>query len=171
MNETNHPTPSNIRMVAKKLERMIPETRQGNINMRECDIYKEPDTCGTIACHGGFYAVQHALENKDNYDFIPCNANEKSVSYLHKKAIRYFADPIEWEDGAERMAHDLGFGCREELQIWASTHPDLWGNESGHHMFISESAFNEESSLIKLENIVKWWRQVAARIEKINRTQ
>ena len=167
MNENKHPTPNNIRMVANKLERMIPETRQGNINMRECDIYKEPDACGTIACLGGFYALEHALENKDNYDFIPCSANEKSVSYLHKKPIRCSSDPIEWEDGAERMAHDLGFGCREELQIWASTHPDLWGNECGDHMFMSGSAFGEKDSLIKLLDIVLWWRRVADRIEKV----
>ena len=66
MNTNKHPTAHNIRMIADKLERMIPLTTDGYVQMHEGGTYKKAHECGTIACHGGFYELENALSNEKN---------------------------------------------------------------------------------------------------------
>ena len=167
MTENKHPTPAAIRIVADRLERMIPETPTGNLYMDEHEVYKESHDCGTLACHGGLYAAEHALRNTDTHFFKTVQNSSTPLAYLHKK-VEEDIHAIEWEDGAMLMATDLGFENREDLEGWAYEYTDLWGNNFGHEMFKGPEAFDEKEYMIKVELIVTWWRAVANRIEARN---
>ena len=75
---------------------------------------------------------------------------------------------IEWENGADRLSHDLGFDNKEELvKIGHKCNPALWGNADGLLMFASGEAFDSENMDVKLKDIVAHWRRIAERIEDL----
>ena len=173
MNQITHPTPENIRIVANRLESMMPECRYGDVDMSVGDIHRNDNECGTVACHAGFYELEHALRNKDSYFFYDDDARCHSYIYLHERRNNDTNTDcmVSWHDGANRMANDLGFITKEDLEIWAATNPELWGNDCGHAMFQNRYAFKQEGRILKLADIITQWRNVADRIEKLNLQQ
>ena len=168
MNKTRHPMPSAIRLVANRLESMIPQALNGNVKMYEPTICKTTNECETQACHAGFYELENALRNTDKYFFDPVQSGNNDQNFLHKKWNEDTTALVTWKDGANRMAHDLGFDSKEDLEEWAMSNPVLWGNEKGYDMFESVDAINSECGIIKLSEIVSHWRDVAERIEKLD---
>ena len=168
MNDNKHPSPDNIRRVAAKLESMIPNARNGKLNMCAWNIYNEPAFCGTIACHGGLYELEHALRNGDKYVFNLNKEDDLQRSYLSEKNEEGTMIPLNFKNGADRIARDLGFTSRRELEKWATSNPERWGNKYGGSLFCDENAFNEKETTILLTTIVTWWRNVADRIERLN---
>ena len=168
MNPDTHPTPVNIRTIANKLKEMIPEARNGEVKMWSCDIYKETHICGTVACHAGLYELHYALQNNNTY-FFDRNGNEGNY---YKVLCRRLGDGhvtrINWKEGADRMARDLGFYNKTKLEKWAKENPKLWGNENGNSMFESNLAFGQLNDTLKLSEIISHWLKVADRIENIN---
>ena len=72
----------------------------------------------------------------------------------------------EWSAGATRMARDLGFDDEAALLHWADSHPALWGNLYGKHMFSGECAFGlpPPGRRLGVEDLAAHWHAVADRI-------
>lgn len=93
--------------------------------------------CGSPMCHAGWYAFSQV-----------------------NNASRF-------EDGAERMAHDLGFDMIYDLKDWARENPLLWGNENGIFMFRDPSAFESKDrpeGATSLSDIADHWEEVSDRL-------
>lgn len=89
--------------------------------------------CGTPMCHGGWYAVA-------------C-----------KPTLHHYTQ------GANLLAHDLGFESSSELEDWASANSYLWGGERGLYMFCNLCAFAEDGDFnpdMTLKDIRNWWAGV-----------
>lgn len=102
--------------------------------------------CGTVHCHGGWYAV------------AACSLRQK-LTYL---------------DGATKMAKDLGFSSvfsKEDLETWASTNTEIWGNRNGSNMFGGKMAFHHQTKrpqgALNLQHIVDHWTEVYERVKAI----
>lgn len=79
----------------------------------------EPKTCNSPACFGSWLSAKYRTQKGE----------DEKRDYI---------------DGAIAFAKDLGFCNMHELRYWADENPKMWGNEDGHCMFNSPSAFNEE---------------------------
>ena len=143
-----HPRPEDIRKVADRLESVA---GTACLDMAASFVKKSPYHCKTVACHGGFYALACSVEMKDG----KVDPHDGSTNY---------------KVGANQMALDLGFSSMSSIKDWAGENPDLWGNRFGLSMFGAPQAFgfDHEDNRIRLENIIKWWRDVADRIEAYN---
>lgn len=98
--------------------------------------------CGTYLCHAGAY-------------------------YASKIIIPQKGD--DYKDGAATMAYDLGFSGYMELEEWAKTNPDVWGNEYGRWMFCSAFAFINSKHLHGAESIsdiADHWEMVGYKIKE-----
>lgn len=96
-------------------------------------------SCGTVACHAGWYALSRHLEGR-----------------THRKAgCTYYG-------GAILLRSDLGLG--EWPDKWANRNPDIWGNDRGSYMFSDPIAFSKSKTTITLQAIVDWWEDVAWRL-------
>lgn len=71
--------------------------------------YVEIDSCGTVACHGGWGVVLYAPSN----------------------------EVLDYEEGAGFIENQLGFDIRNglNLEIFAEDNPEWWGNDLGRYMF------------------------------------
>lgn len=93
--------------------------------------------CGTIACHGGWWAVANKIKTND------------------------------YADGAKHMAQTLGFEDVTALKVWAHRNPQIWGNYHGGDMFQSRLAFGVEPyEEITLKDIGNHWLGVAERYKQ-----
>jgi len=67
--------------------------------------------------------------------------------------------------GAERLAEELGFRGKYDLENWAEEYPEYWGNEDGLFMFDNEGAFDKElNENLCLTDIADWYMEVAERL-------
>lgn len=153
-----NPTSEQVQKVIDNLVSVLPLTfnkkgavRKGHLDMAEGDVKnmcgdEEIHTCGTTHCHGGWYAV------------AACDTTRNYVDYMH---------------GADKMARDLGFRNSGDLERWADTTRDIWGNESGYDMFdaYGEMAFYDKTcrpkGAKKLSDIIDHWRGVKKRLEEL----
>ena len=90
--------------------------------------------------------LEHALRNGDKYVF---NLNKEEYlqrSYLSEKNEEGTMIPLNFKNGADRIARDLGFTSRRELEKWATSNPERWGNKYGGSLFYDENAFNEKGN-------------------------
>jgi hypothetical protein len=83
------------------------------------------NTCGTIHCVGGWYAV--AVLN-------PQDAITR----------------ISFSDGAHMMARHLGFVSVNKLEYWADDNVEIWGNKYGRNLFANISAYNGAETLAEI---------------------
>ena len=100
------------------------------MNVATIDVH-EQHPCETISCFGGWYAIARFWEwegVKGTYIGESLGQNECETR-------------IDFHNGADQMAKDLGFEDNEELEKWAEENPDLWGNEYGVRMFHDGQAF------------------------------
>lgn len=133
---------ADVLKVIKNFEKLPLKTRlsEKGLNMGECGVTNFLGICNTTMCHGGWYAAV-AIKNK-------------------------FLKTFHYQDGANKMAQDLGFKHMSELSEWAMQNPELWGNESGSNMFASKHAFltDKEFGATCLEDIIEHWRGVYQRL-------
>lgn len=110
----------------------------------------EIHACGTTMCHGGWY------------QWLTLTSRMTPRSYTGN-----------YTDGANKIAKDLGFADRYQLEGWADFNPKIWGNFYGGEMFSETEAFgvafdrNKYRTFISLELIGKHWLKVAAKLEDI----
>lgn len=118
-----------------------------NLNFRESGIENTTD-CGTIACHGGWgYALYHK-----NYD-------------LNKMLWAYDI----FGEGADDIAHKLGFQDKMDFEYWAMKNKALWGNKFGNLMFSCSGylAFGiHHTGICTLQDIGNHYIAVGKRIRK-----
>ena len=132
--------------------------------MSQHNITLDPN-CGTIACHGGHY--EYACQVEANTVEWAEYGTERSVLMNREH------DPEQphagFEQGASKLARDLGFLDSSELECWAAVNPSIWGNFHGGRMFTSKLAFRTEEVWIDsgmgLQTIIDWWLAVAERLE------
>lgn len=133
---------ADVLKVIKNFEKLPLKTRlsEKGLNMGECGVTNFLGICNTTMCHGGWYAAV-AIKNK-------------------------FLKTFHYQDGANKMAQDLGFKHMNELQKWARDNEEIWGNNYGGIMFSSAEAFEykERFKANCLEDIVQHWREVYERL-------
>lgn len=192
---TQHPDPKAIRDAMDRLETEMAYQQEltgkpGYVLMDNSKITRT-SLCGTLACFGGW----NLLANQDRfvadqtdyfkadvtvfwYQFDP-DEGRQTLAYTFEGQTNDSEIPVDYEDGAEILARDLGFDERSDLELWAHYHPELWGNACGRRMFghhtnggVGEQAFgfepthhNGDDEFLTVARIIEHWRGVADRIE------
>jgi hypothetical protein len=116
------PTKTQWNTVIENLYKILPltsEAGKGHLNMSEGAVNVE-HACGTVHCVGGWYAVAVLNTNRCKVNFV---------------------------DGANKMAQDLGFWDYTDLDEWARTHQLIWGNAYGSALFSSKIAYDGAESI------------------------
>lgn len=110
-----HPTKQQWQTVIDNFEKVLPlSEREGSgLNMIEGAV-NDGHVCGTIHCVGGWYAI---------------------ATEIHRNRL------VNYNDGADGMAHDLGFEHHFDLEKWAHENAEIWGTEYGREMFCSRQAY------------------------------
>ena len=71
--------------------------------------------------------------------------------------------------GGDDLARKLGFFNRFNLQEWARTHPEIWGNTQGQFLFSSSVSFGKHlENIFPAKVILDHWKGVLFRLEKVN---
>lgn len=100
--------------------------------------------CGTVHCHGGWFAI---------------------AAVLHKKGF------VTFEHGKKLMSQMLGFRCGYDLKVWGALNPQIWGNPDAMMMFLDVSAFYNDdkrpAGAENLQHIIDHWTEVAERLEAL----
>ena len=139
LQRNGNPTPAACYDVAAALENALKKYPDMELNMVEPIVQADHHPCGTIHCHAGAYLIgAQELEKGKSYDF---------------------------KQGAELMAHNLGFTSKDALSLWADKNPKIWGSIFGRGMFSYSRAFNRAWNI---SQIAEWWRNVGIRIEADN---
>jgi hypothetical protein len=140
-NKMKNPTVEQVNFVIEKLQ-LVREraTKKDAFDIEVGRVYDEEDEyeCGTVHCVAGWYAVA----NSDR-EFIKDGIKEGYVDF---------------KDGANLMAIDLGFGFGGDyaLKCWAKDNPKIWGSVKGFEMFESASAYSNSG----FDGVIAQWRLV-----------
>ena len=109
-----------MQKVISNLEKVLPLARKAsNLNMMEVTVRDTYHRCGTVHCVAGWYMVSQMEDKIGTYGGL-------RTSF--------------WE-GAGKMAKDLGFTERNDMEYWANAYPKIWGNDSGRVMFSCNTAY------------------------------
>jgi len=139
-----HPSSANVYKVIKTLESVLPLIKRENHLNMFCGSVNGDYSCGTIHCHGGWYAI---------------------ASKLHENKI------VDYENGADQMAKDLGFVGYVDLLCWARENKKIWGNKFPQLMFSDEMAFYHKTKrplgAENLQHIIDHWREVAEKLKRL----
>lgn len=136
------PTSQQVQIVIDNLKKVLPLAQAENhLDMGEDSVNNFRYKCGTVHCHGGWYAI------------AVCDLESNYISYI---------------DGAKQMARDLGFKYAIELEVWADENKWIWGNNMGYYMFSSPRAFFSfhirSGGAKTLQDIVDHWEDVKQRL-------
>jgi hypothetical protein len=134
-----NPTVKQVAFVIDKLKLVREQAcEEGALDMAALNVYDEEYEyeCGTVHCVGGWYAV--------------ANLDREFIDNKIKNGR------VEYDDGAELMAHDLGFDSYWALGGWAFDNPKIWGNEGGFEMFESASAYDNAG----FDGVIAQWELV-----------
>jgi hypothetical protein len=133
-------TKSQVQLVIDNFNKVLPmATLKNHLHMGEDAVNDDDHKCGTIHCHGGWYAVA-TLDNTKFLTFI---------------------------DGYDKLARDLGMNVDGELEHWARLNPEIWGNDQGISMFMHELAFKSPTrpnGAENLQDIINHWIEVRDRL-------
>lgn len=161
-----HPCPSNIRYAMDLLEAEISNYhvgRDGNggayLMMADTGITR--DECGTFACVGGWYALA-SIHHHNEPVYWEGDLEEEGQSLSRGYAY------VGFREGADALAHDLGFKDSEDLTEWAIDWPEYWGNDFGGSMFHGVAAYAGTPSPANgpgIVDVIAHWRGVADRLE------
>jgi hypothetical protein len=149
-----NPRAEDVLKVIRNLETVLPYAKEDHqLDMEEIDVTCEEgeNLCGTVHCHGGWYAV--------------------AVKEWQKEPKSTF---ISYTLGAGKMARDLGFEWMTDLEHWAEEHPRLWGNIHGAGVFSNPMAFQSPTrpnGARNVRDIVEHWKEVHARILALERPE
>lgn len=145
-----HPTKKQMQKVIDSL-RSIEESanKEGRFNISEPSVRflggvgRLGYHCATVHCVAGWYAMANLdkFEPNTTLDFI---------------------------DGANLMAQDLGFIDDRDLEHWAERNRRIWGNEEGEEMFCDVGAYNGlyEDSENPMTIIIEHFEGVRDRLPK-----
>ena len=151
MTDMTHPKPSDIRASMERLQSVVADNPDPHLDMDETRV-RRTHKCGTIACFGGWYAYAKMCDEIefDEDGLAMCPFDQRSH--------------LDFTIGADMLAADLEFADRYDLEYWAATYTQIWGNPSGGDMFSGEAAFcgNDSASI---HDVIAHWRGVADRIE------
>ena len=134
-----NPTIKQVNFVIEKLQLVREQASEyGAFDMIENRVYskKHKHECGTVHCTAGWYAVA----NSDR-QVIKDKINQGCVDF---------------RDGADLMAIDLGFDNTYDLKCWAYENPEIWGNEDGRWLFAKDEAYNTSG----FEGVIAQWQLV-----------
>lgn len=137
------PKSENILKVINNFKKVLPlAKRDEQLNMSVSQVSSVG--CGTIHCHGGWYAV------------AACDTSEFIV----------------FDNGACKMTEDLGFDDPDmySLTTWANQNPEIWGNNKGAGIFCRANAFegvNRPAGAKNLQDIIDHWTEVYERVKAI----
>jgi len=150
-----HPTSTAVRKMIDKFKSVLPLAQRENHLSMSCTSVKSINhPCGSIHCHGGWYAI---------------------ASNLHLSDALY----IPYTKGVEQMDRDLGFKATDVVFSsdsgtvqWARNNPSIWGNYNGIYMFSRKDAFvspTRPEGANTLADIIHHWEEVAERLESLER--
>jgi len=161
-----HPSSDQVQKVISKLESVLPLARHPlHLDMSQGVVNRHGYSCGSIHCHGGWYAIATLGLRKRNF----------LLEYI-------FPQPkVDYRDGAAFMAADLGFihtithrptenertNGYNQITHWARIHSTIWGNEQGAYMFSHGDAFrtiNRPNGALCLQGIIDHWKEVRSRL-------
>jgi len=134
----------NFERVAQDFYKLIEDNglEKTEVDMGESYDERTPERnlCNTPACHGGWAAIMYNVGDT-------C----------------YYADF--YEEGAKRLAEELGFISRYSLENWADEYPEYWGGARGKKMFMYKEAFGKDGDEnLCLIDIPNWYMEVAKRL-------
>ena len=125
----------------------IAKSRKADVNF---GILGRPGPCGTVACHGGWATEFDGFEE-----------------WSEGRGCAW----IDFSDGANYLAHLLGFDDWGDFVFWAKENPSLWGSEDGDCMFGGGGyrAFgftHKDKNECTLEFIAQWYANLCDRLER-----
>lgn len=139
-----HPTKKQMQKVIDYFTKVLPFAKEEyQLNMMESDVCIEPNICGTIHCVGGWY--------------VYANFHRK---FIKERCIDHVLD---YNDGADLMALDLGFKISPDLRCWAYCNPEIWGNRFGGGMFSNRQAWGFSRTL---KDVVEHLKDVQKRLPR-----
>jgi len=146
-----HPKSEDVFKLVETFKSVLPlATREDHLNMMQGSVNNRYE-CGTVHCHGGWYAIAKNLHKNQTIDFV---------------------------SGMIQMRIDLGFENDDyyrELIRWASGNPEIWGNNHGDDMFGNRMAFYHEQKRPKgaqnLQHIIDHWTEVGERLKALEDQQ
>jgi hypothetical protein len=140
-----NPTVEQVEFVIKKLQSVIEQAgREGAFDITETSVYSKEHKyeCGTVHCVGGWYAF--------------ANLRRKFITDKFKKGF------VDFRDGAELLANDLGFDNAYALKCWARDNPRIWGNSVGYCMFSETYAYDDTG----FDGVIMQWQTVRDNLPK-----
>lgn len=137
-----HPTSEAVLNVINNFKKVLPlAKRYDHLDMKAISV------CGTIHCHGGWYAV------------ATCDLRKIEDLYFTHGVVQ-----MEIDLGLEHIKGSLFFS----LQYWAVANHYLWGNECGGLMFKDALAFYHKDKrpfgAQNLQHIIDHWTEVYERL-------
>jgi hypothetical protein len=143
-----NPTVKQVNFVIEKLQSVRDDAiKEGAFNIGQIQVYskKHKYDCGTIHCVAGWYAV--------------ANLNRQVIKN------KFNQGGVDFRDGANLMANDLGFADHYLLANWAENNPKIWGNENGDEMFGSELAYDDTG----FDGVIAQWELVKQNLIKLEK--
>lgn len=132
----------NVLKVINNFKKVLPlATRKRHLDMEMWRVNMHGHKCGTVHCHGGWYAVATGSPKKE----------------------------MNFQTGTRKMAKHLGFKDEDALIAWAATHPKLWGNYNGSYIFVRKIAFKSNKNpkgAKTLQDIIDHWKAVYKRVKR-----
>ncbi len=137
------------------LDTLSDEVKDWGVTMLSTD----KPACGTPGCHAGLICIvaQELPELQDIY--MPLYLSESGR--WGKRDNQYM-----FHVWSTALTIFLGFKGKEDLEMWATKNPKLWGNTFGRDMFCSQFAFTNGLYIeITHRDIINHWKQVLVNIE------
>ena len=115
-----HPDPVKIREAMNRLSQVISSYKNPTVKMGEGSVYKH--SCGTVACHGGFYLLAKANagdlshvwgENEYNHH------GKEDEEVLMSQNGQY----MDFSSGCKMLAQDIGLDNDDDLRHWGKYNP------------------------------------------------
>jgi hypothetical protein len=120
-----NPTVEQVNFVIDRLQFVrYRANKKDAFDITEDRVYNKEDNykCGTVHCIGGWYVV--------------ANFRRGAIRAKRMEGL------INYADGADLMATDLGFADRYDLRDWARDNPKIWNNDNGYLMFSNTGAYD-----------------------------
>ena len=159
-----HPSSKAVRAVAAMFDEAA-ALDKAEVNMHYAGAWQEGGFfgfgCKTVACHGGWYETIHQMKRADVAE--PDKLKQRDSKLCEHGSATH----IRFNDGAHRMAGDLGFDDMSELARWAHRNPELWGNPCGGDMFFHAAAFGQASEHFGMDVLASHWHGVADRLAEL----
>lgn len=158
------PTSKQIFAVADRLQSMVKyASNSENLKMGALGI-KDYRACGTYMCHGGWYGAASGIKRG-----------------AFSEGADLIAEHLGWKEPIHLTYKNGTENCNYEPKVmfnvnkWAASQPEIWGNANGDYIFGSGSAFIQPEKrpmgALILQHIVDHWREVGERVKAIEEAE